>query len=260
MSRKTVSLFIFSVIIKIMLEKFSKKSKNFLFDAHFHYSVCKRYGIDIPDFGEEYEWSGISCAHFIKEYEVQSKAPDCVIQSYGMHPQNAANENIKESADFLEGLLQRGELAFIGEAGFDFFTDEFKNAADLQEEIWNIQLELALKYDKPLVVHCRKANYKLFEYSKQLKKLPEVLFHSFMGPPVEAESLLRHGINAYFSFGKQVMNGNKKVIACVKELPHERVLPETDAPFQTLKGEDYTKLSDIKKITEEIEKIKSGQS
>ena len=33
-----------------MLEKFAKKDKNFLFDAHFHYAVCKRYGIEIPDF------------------------------------------------------------------------------------------------------------------------------------------------------------------------------------------------------------------
>ena len=239
-----------------MLEKFAKKDKNFLFDAHFHYAVCKRYGIEIPDFNGEYEWSGISCAHFIAEYEVQSKAPACVIQSYGMHPQNAANENIQESSDFLEGLLQKGELAFIGEAGFDYFTPEFRDAAVLQEEIWNIQLELALKYNIPLVVHCRKANHKLFEYSKKLRKLPEVLFHSFMGSPVEAESLLRRGINAYFSFGKQVMNGNKKVIACVRELPGERVLTETDAPFQTLKNEQYTVLEDIKIINDEICLIK----
>ena len=242
-----------------MLEKISKKDKKFLFDAHFHYSVCKRYGIDLPDFGSEYEWSGISCAHFIFEYEVQCKAPDYVIQSYGMHPQNAANENIKESADFLESLLHQGALAFIGEAGFDYFTPEFREAANLQEEIWNIQLELALKYNIPLVVHCRKANHKLFEYSKQLRKLPEVLFHSFMGPPVEAESLLRHGINGYFSFGKQVLNGNKKVIACVRELPHERVLSETDAPFQTLKDEQYTKLSDILVIDKAIMNVKKSQ-
>ena len=239
-----------------MLEKITKKDKNYLFDAHFHYSVCKRYGIDLPDFGGEYEWSGISCAHFKEEYDFQKNAPQNVIQAYGMHPQNAANENIQKSTDFLEGLIQQEAIAFIGETGFDYFTSEFKDAADLQEEIWNIQLELALKYNKPLVVHCRKANHKLFEYSKQLKKLPEVLFHSFMDPPAEAESLLRHGINGYFSFGKQVLNGNKKVIACVRELPHERVLAETDAPFQTLKGEENTLLSDIKTINDEINKLK----
>ena len=69
-----------------------------------------------------------------------------------------------------------------------------------------------------------------------------------MGPPVEAQTLLNHGINAYFSFGKQVFNGNKKVIACVKELPFERILSETDAPFQFLKNQQRTYVSEIKDI------------
>ena len=84
-----------------------------------------------------------------------------------MHPQNAANENIKESTDFLEELLSKNLISFIGEAGFDYFSDEYKNAAGLQEEIWNIQLDLALSCNIPLVIHCRKANHKLFEYSKK---------------------------------------------------------------------------------------------
>ena len=254
MSRKTVALLLFSDIIEIMLEKYSKKmqkiddfSQKILFDAHFHYAVCKEMGIGLPEF-EDYEWQGISCAHSREEYQIQKTAPSSVIQAYGIHPQNAANENIKESAAFLEELLSKNLISFIGEAGFDFFTEEFKNASVLQEEIFNIQLDLALKYNKPLVIHCRKANHKLFEYSKKLKKLPEVLFHSFMGPPVEARSLLERGINGYFSFGKQLLNGNKKAIACVKELPSERILAETDAPFQYLKGEKYTELTDIKRV------------
>ena len=248
----TVPFTLFSDIIEIMLEKNTKKIKNFFFDAHFHYAVCLEEGLNIPDFGEGVEWQGISCAHSIKEFEIQKDAPSSVIQSYGMHPQNAANENIKESSDFLESLLNNKLISFIGEAGFDYFTDEFKAAVKQQEEIFNIQLELALQYNVPLVIHCRKANYKLFEYSKQLKRLPEVLFHSFMGPPVEARSLLERGINGYFSFGKQLMNGNKKAIACVRELPEERILAETDAPFQYLKGEQFTAPADIKRIYEEI--------
>ena len=240
-----------------MLEKFTKKDKKIFFDAHFHYAVCQEYGIQIPDFGEGISWQGISCAHSKEEFKIQKKAPACVIQAYGMHPQNAANEDIKDSTDFLEELLQNKEISFIGEAGFDFFNDEFKAAAALQEEIWNIQLELAIKYNIPLVVHCRKANHKLFEYSKQLSQLPEVLFHSFMGPPAEARSLLERGINAYFSFGKQVMNGNKKVIACVQELPEDRVLAETDAPFQFLKGEKYTNLSEIRIVIQNMFDLKN---
>ena len=173
-----------------------------------------------------------------------------------MHPQNAANENIKEASDFLENLLSNNLISFIGEAGFDFFTDEFCEAKKIQEEIWNIQLDLALKYNLPLVVHCRKANHKLFEYWRQLAKLPEVLFHSFMGPSAEALSLCNRGINAYFSFGKQLLNNNKKAIACVRELPLNRILPETDAPFQYLKGEKYTAPAEIQKVMDAIKEIR----
>ena len=86
--------------------------------------------------------------------------------------------------------------------------------------------------------------------SRQLKKLPAVLFHSFPENPDAAFSILNHGINAFFSFGKQILNGNKKAIACVKSLPLQNLLLETDAPFQTLKGEKFTSPDEIKKVYE----------
>ena len=125
--------------------------------------------------------------------------------------------------------------------------------------MFNIQLELALQYDKPMVIHARKANNKLFEYSKQFKKLPAVLFHSYMGPAREAMSLINHGINAYFSFGKQIMNNNKKVLDCVQNLPLQNLLLETDAPFQYLKGEKFTTLKDITKIYDGFMEIRKEE-
>ena len=231
-----------------MLEKLSK---NFVFDAHFHYFCCKELEIDqFPG-----NWCGNSCAHSVEELEVQKLAPQSVLQSFGLHPQNAENYN-QADFDLLSQLASDRQIMAIGEAGFDYFTEDYKSHKKEQEEVWNFQLELAVKYGLPLIVHCRKANKKLFEYSRQLSKVPEVLFHSFMGSPVEGHSLLNKGINAYFSFGKQVLNGNKKVIACVKELPAERVLAETDAPFQTLKGEEFTRPEEIVKIIEEINRLK----
>lgn len=239
-----------------MLEKNEKIS---YFDAHFHLADCIYDGIIKDEFPQDI--AACACAHSIEEWETgekflenmvlrplrQTQGPQIVF-SYGLHPQSAGYIDIKTNADFLEQLLQNKKLSAIGEAGFDYFNDEFKSAAALQEEMFNIQLDLALKYDLPLVIHCRKANEKLFEYSKQLKKIRAVLFHSFMGTPIEANSLLNRGINGFFSFGKQVMNNNKKVIACVRELPANVIFTETDAPWQFLKGETHTELADIKKI------------
>ena len=227
-----------------MLEKFVKKLN---FDAHFHYADCMNLGICIfPD-----DFMGISCAHCEKEWEIQKKSPAFIIKSFGLHPQNVKNYNLS-SIDFLEKLVAEKQISFIGECGFDLFCDEYKIFEKKQDEIFNIQIEIAIKNNLPVVIHCRKANHKLFKYKKQLSKLPEVLFHSFMGPSAEAFSLLNSNINGYFSFGKQIFNGNKKVLDCIKKLPPERILCETDAPFQFLKGEKFTSPGEITKIQKRI--------
>ena len=258
-----------------MLEKIEKKSdfslKNVTFcDAHFHYAVCKEHEPDL-----NVTWKACSCAHSFEEWEVQKSASENVIKAFGLHPQLCTQPDfdLKSYADFLEELLRgrKGALALgsqpfiqaIGEAGFDYFTPAFKEKRALQEEMWNIQLDLAEAYKIPLIIHCRKANEKLFEYASRLKKLPFVLFHSFMGSAVEANSLINRGIHCAFSFGKQMKNGNKKVIECVQKLPLENLLLETDAPFQILKGEAYTSAKEIELVyyaAATLRCLSSGQS
>ena len=240
-----------------------EKNKNFCyFDAHFHLGDCLEQLQPFYRLRDHISsnWAGCSCFHSPKEWDAlrtfRQAQPYDIAQgprtqlylSYGLHPQSAGWIDVKQCADFLEKLLQQNKLNAIGEAGFDYFTPEFREHTALQEEMFNIQLELALQYNKPMVIHARKANNKLFEYSRQFKKLPAVLFHSFMGPEREAQSLMNHGINAYFSFGKQIMNNNKKVIDCAQNLPLQNLMLETDAPFQYLKGEKFTALTDITKI------------
>lgn len=235
-----------------MLEKNEKK---LIFDAHFHYFECKK--LEICQFPQN--WSGISCAHSEDEWYVQKMAQENVIQAFGIHPQQCGFVDIKAKADFLENLIEKREIAAIGETGFDFYKDEFKNHSAAQEEAFNIQLDLAEKFSLPLIIHCRKGNEKLFQYAKRLSHLPEVLFHSFMGTSIEGKSLLGKNINAYFSFGKQIFNNNKKVLDCVKNLPYDRVLGETDAPFQYLKGEAYTRPDEIVSILKEIDRLNLRQ-
>ena len=144
------------------------------------------------------------------------------------------------------------KISAIGECGFDLFTSEFKSTLDKQKEVWNYQLELAIKYDKPIIVHCRKGMCHIFESVEKLKKIKAVLFHSFSGSMVEAQSILKKGINGFFSFGKPILNGNKNAIQCVKSLPLENILLETDSPYQTLKGEEVTNPSDVLKVYKEV--------
>ena len=238
-----------------MLEKSLQNQQIIYCDAHCHLVNCRELNCD----QKPENWLGASTILNIEEWNMADFDFD-LFYTFGIHPQFVCTENkeeINKNLDFLNNLLQNKRISAIGETGFDFFTDQFKSNATCQEEIFNNQLQLALQYNIPLVIHCRKANEKLFEYSSMLKKLPAVLFHSFMGSPVEAKSLINKGIRAYFSFGKQMLNNNKKVIACVKELPLQNLLLETDAPYQTLKGEDFTKISDIQTIYQAAYKIRN---
>ena len=174
-----------------------------------------------------------------------------VFASYGIHPQSPALRDktfIEKELSFIENLLAEKKIIAIGECGFDFFTPEFKSTAPEQEIVFNEQLFLAQKYNVPIVLHLRKSIEKIFTYSRELKKLPVVIFHSFPGTLREAQSLQNHGINAFFSFGKPILNGKKASIDCVQNLPIQNILFETDAPYQTLKDEKETLPSDIKKV------------
>lgn len=231
-----------------MLEKNSK----IFYDSHFHYSDCLEKGC----FNPPSSWKGCSCAHSIEEWNIQ--CGEHFLHSFGIHPQFVAdNDSLLEKYFlFQQNLLEENKLDAIGETGFDFFNENFKRYSVKQEKYFVLQLEAAIKFNKPLIIHCRKANEKLFYYSKLLKQVPAVLFHSFMGTSIEAKSLLNKGINGFFSFGKQIMNNNKKVIDCVKNIPSESLLLETDAPFQFLKNESMTPVADIEKVYESVSQLK----
>ena len=176
----------------------------------------------------------------------QSSSPR-VLQSFGLHPQAPfdGERDFAERLDFLESLLRERRVQAVGECGLDFFTPEFSANRAAQEKAFAAQLELAARHSVPVIVHARKATQEIFASAAALKKVPAVVFHSFAGTLIDARSLLEKGVNAYFSFGKPLMNGAKKAILCARSLPLERLLFETDAPYQTLKGELFTSPAEI---------------
>lgn len=175
-----------------------------------------------------------------------------VKKSFGILPQKPDVNQL----EFLIKLLKEKKIEVIGEAGFDFYTKEYKSMKEEQQNCFEKQAELAAEYRKPFVIHNRKALDMIFEYKNLLCDIPSVIFHGFSFGPIEAESVLSKGINAYFSFGKQILNGNKKSISCVQNMSPDRILLETDAPFGTLKNEIYTNPLEIKNVYEKTAEIK----
>ena len=185
-----------------------------------------------------------------------SRGDPPLVLCFAVHPQYPAavpgdEPSIRgELLPLLETLASGKRLNAIGEAGFDLYNDDFKNTEEIQDEIFNHHLEIALNYDLPMVIHCRRAMHKIFFHEKKLRRVPALVFHSWSGTMGEGEALLRRGINAYFSFGAAVYNNHRQAQKCCALLPAERILLETDAPFVPPRGKEFSSWADLGLICE----------
>jgi TatD DNase family protein len=87
--------------------------------------------------------------------------------------------------------------------------------------------------------------HRIFPYTGELKSLPAVIFHSWSGTLGEGEALLRRGINAFFSFGTVILKNHREAMRCAARFAPERLLLETDAPYQPLRGRVFSSWADL---------------
>jgi len=195
----------------------------------------------------------------LEEFLFHEALPD-VLPCFGIHPQffsqNNTQQIIEENLGILNELASEKRIAAIGECGFDLF-DKFKETEAVQEEMFAAHLEIALKYELPLVLHVRRAMFKLSAYINKLAKCKAVIFHTWPGTYEEALYFLRHGVNAYFSFGNIIMLNHKQAIKSCALLPAERLLTETDTPYAPRRGENFSQWSDLPLILEAAAAIRS---
>jgi len=171
------------------------------------------------------------------------------VLSFGIHPQSA----VWKDADFLARLASEGRIGAIGEAGFDFFGDRPERVRNGENErsqaaVFEFQLGLAELRGLPMVLHVRKAMDLVFAYARRLARLPAVILHSYSGTAREGADLLARGVPAYFSFGAAVLNSHKRAIEACSLLPAERLLSETDAPWQPPRGAAFCRFEAIADI------------
>jgi TatD DNase family protein len=170
-----------------------------------------------------------------------------IVLCCAVHPQvpAARTHNPYDLLSFVESMVQEKRLNALGETGFDLFNDAFRQTEAVQDELFAVQLEYAQTHSLPLVLHIRKALHKVFAASRQLKKVPAVVFHAWSGTATEGQALLRRGINAFFSFGSSITLNHKAAVRSCADLPAERLLLETDAPYQPLRGSRFSQWADL---------------
>ena len=160
--------------------------------------------------------------------------------------------------DLLYALAAAGRLHAVGETGFDLYNEKYQAGESIQDEMFAAHLETALQYGLPMVIHVRRAMHKIFPFTRELKKLPAVVFHSWSGTRGEGEALLRRGVNAFFSFGSVVLKNHKEAMACAASFPHDHILLETDAPYQPLKGQTFSSWRDLSDICRGIAALRKN--
>jgi len=183
-----------------------------------------------------------------------------LLPCFAIHPQLPAAKaadgkpftetELNDTLVTLHDLALAGRIAAIGEFGFDLYNAAFRETEALQDRIFAAHLEAALRYDLPVALHVRRAMHKIFAAAKTLTKCRAVVFHSWPGTYEEGRSLLRRGVNAYFSFGNTVALNHKQAQKSCTLFPAERLLTETDAPFQPLRGKNFSQWADLPLIIE----------
>lgn len=154
---------------------------------------------------------------------------DNVWSSVGLHPHDATN-GTRAIADLEELLLSNGQkIVAIGECGLDYFYDN--SPRDIQLRMLRAQLDLAQKYDKPVVFHVREAFDDFWPIFDEYKQLRGVL-HSFTDSQENLQKALDRGlyigVNGISTFAKSEQQQSMYAL-----IPLDSLLLETDSPFLT---------------------------
>jgi len=130
--------------------------------------------------------------------------------------------------------LSNPKVVGIGECGLDFYHLEgnITAAKEKQGKAFRYQIDLAIKFDKPIMIHCRDAYPEVLQILKEYKKeFGDKLrgdIHFFAGTKNEAKSFLDLGFNISFT---GVITFAPQYEELVDFVPIDRIHAETDCPY-----------------------------
>ena len=146
----------------------------------------------------------------------------------GLHPCDV-HPDFQDIIHKIEDALKTGKYSGIGEIGLDLYWD--KTYIEEQKAALTMQLDLAVTYNCPVILHIRDAFDEIMPiirtyYAKGLKGI----FHSFAGAPEQALELTQQGgfllgVNGSITFKKS------RFAEFLNTIPLEYIVTETDSPY-----------------------------
>lgn len=151
----------------------------------------------------------------------------------GIHPYHLEQLNVK----ILERFISHPKCVAVGECGLDYYRlegteEEMELEKEKQKELFVMQIKLAKRYNKPLIVHIRNASHdaKIILQENKASVVGGVL-HCYNA---DEELLSLADENFYFGIGGVLTFKNaKKLVEVLPKIPKEKLLIETDGPYLT---------------------------
>lgn len=156
------------------------------------------------------------------------REPD-VWASVGIHPHEAdAHADLGEAA--LLEATKHAKVIGIGETGLDYYYD--KSDRQVQQDLFRTHIQVARATGLPVIIHTRDAEHDtaaIIEEEMGKGAFP-ALIHCFTASADFARKMLEHGLSISLS-GIVTFKNAKDLQSIAAELPEDRLLVETDAPF-----------------------------
>lgn len=195
--------------------------------------------------------------------ELADAHPGRLFSTAGVHPHHAA-EYTDASDELIRSLLLRDAVVAVGECGLDYFRDI--SPRDVQREVFQSQLEIAADTAMPVFLHQRDAHEDFVTLLEPaLAKIPRAVAHCFTG---DADALRDYlelglwiGITGWICDERRGLHLQE----IVAEIPDDRLLIETDAPYlmpRTLRPKPKSRRNEPEHLTEVLRVVAAarGQS
>lgn len=180
-----------------------------------------------------------------------------IIPAVGIHPWEVKDVS-NNWQDRLTEILDSNPACLIGEIGLDLHFA--KDSIDKQQTIFNTQLQIAKKYNRPVTIHNLKSWHLVIPVLKEFDDLT-IMLHSFSASLEITEQLLELP-NSFFSFSGAILNHPKKNLpSIINTIPDNRLLLETDSPYllpqiDQIENHSYNEPANMIFVLEKIAEIK----
>jgi len=159
-----------------------------------------------------------------KMLQTETEYPDC-LSMMGLHPCSVKEAYDKE-LEIVRSYLKQRKFIAIGETGIDLYWD--KTFIEKQTKAFHLQIELAMEYHLPIVIHSRNAVDECIEVVKQYPDLQGV-FHCFSGSYEQAMKIIQ--MNFMMGIGGVITFKNAGLDKVIQRTGLKNVILETDAPY-----------------------------